>query len=63
MSDRRRVELWDAATSAVVDRHTIEALGVPSSLLMERAALACAHEVVALSLGSALAVRLVCGPG
>lgn len=63
MSDRRRVELWDAATSAVVDRHTIEALGVPSSLLMERAALACAHEVVALRRGSALAVRVVCGPG
>lgn len=63
MSDPRRVELWDAATSAAVDRHTIEVLGVPSSLLMERAALACAHEVVALRRGSAIAVRVVCGPG
>lgn len=63
MSDGRRVELWDAATSAAVDRHTIDVLGVPSSLLMERAALACAHEVVALRRGSTLAVRVVCGPG
>jgi len=58
-----RTELWDAAMAAAVDRHTIDAIGMPSATLMERAALACSHEVVALRLGSALPVVVVCGPG
>lgn len=57
------VELWDAATAALADRHTIETLGVPSAVLMERAALATSHEIVALREGSSLPVVVVAGPG
>ncbi len=55
------VELWDASTAALADRHTIETLGVPSAVLMERAALATSHEIVALR--EALPVVVVAGPG
>lgn len=56
-------ELWDAATSAAVDRHSMDVVGMPSPVLMERAALACSHELVELRRGSALPVVVVCGPG
>jgi NAD(P)H-hydrate epimerase len=58
-----RCELWDAATSAAVDRHSMDVVGMPSAVLMERAALACSREVVALRRGSSLPVIVVCGPG
>ncbi len=57
----RRIQLWDAATSSAVDRHSIEVLGIPSAVLMERAALACARAVV--ELGAACDVVSVCGGG
>jgi ADP-dependent NAD(P)H-hydrate dehydratase / NAD(P)H-hydrate epimerase len=57
------IELWNASTAALADRHTIEALGVPSVVLMERAALATSHEIVALRAGSTLPVVVVAGPG
>jgi ADP-dependent NAD(P)H-hydrate dehydratase / NAD(P)H-hydrate epimerase len=63
VSDRRRCELWDAATAAAVDRHSISGLGIPSAILMERAALACSYEAVALREGSTLPVWVLCGPG
>ncbi|MBX7082979.1 MAG: NAD(P)H-hydrate dehydratase [Nannocystaceae bacterium] len=63
MTDPRTTELWDAAQCAAVDRHSIEQVGMPSPLLMERAALACSHEVVALRHGAALPVVVACGPG
>lgn len=56
-------ELWTAASAAVSDRHTIDGLGVPSLLLMERAALCVSHEVAALRLGSACSVGVLVGPG
>ena len=40
-------ELWTAAQAAAADRHTMDGLGVPSVLLMERAALSVAREVTA----------------
>lgn len=56
--------LWDAATAAAVDRHSMgAAIGMSSPVLMERAALACAHELLALRAGSDLPVVAVCGPG
>ncbi|MBC8070589.1 MAG: hypothetical protein IAG13_19815, partial [Deltaproteobacteria bacterium] len=63
MNDPRRGELWSAASSAAVDRHSIDVVGMPSALLMERAALACSHETVALRAGSSLPVWVLCGPG
>lgn len=58
-----RTDLWDAAMSAAVDRHSMDVVGMPSPTLMERAALACSHEVIELRRGSALPVVVVCGPG
>lgn len=57
----RRCELWDASTSAAVDRHSIDGLGIPSAILMERAALACARAVVELRASED--VVAVCGGG
>lgn len=62
MSDTR-CALWTADEAAAVDRHSIDVVGMPSAVLMERAALACSHEVTALRQGSALPVVVVCGPG
>lgn len=53
--------LVSAAASARGDRFTIEVLGIESALLMERAALAVAHEVVARWPGRR--VVALCGPG
>jgi len=57
-------ELWTAAQAAAADRHTIEALGVPSPVLMERAALCVSAEVerVADACGATRVLVLV-GPG
>ncbi|MCB9713715.1 MAG: NAD(P)H-hydrate dehydratase [Myxococcales bacterium] len=55
--------LWTAATSAASDRHTMETLGVPSLLLMERAALCVSHEVAAILRGRGGAVGVLVGPG
>jgi NAD(P)H-hydrate epimerase len=63
IAPRACVELWDSATSAAADRHTITTLGVPSVVLMERAALATSHEVVLLRERSSLPVVVVAGPG
>lgn len=56
-------ELWTAATAADADRYTMDDLGVPSLLMMERAALAVAHEIAALRAGTGLPVVVLCGPG
>lgn len=53
--------LWTGARSAAADRHTIDVLGVPSPVLMERAALCCARE--ALALRGDRPVWVLCGPG
>lgn len=46
MDDRRTEYLVTAAEMKECDRNTIEGFGVPSLVLMERAALACAEEVM-----------------
>lgn len=53
--------LWTRAAAAAADRHTIDELGVPSPVLMERAALACAEAVHRARAGRP--VRVLCGPG
>jgi len=60
---RASSELWTAEISAAADRHTMERLGIPSPLLMERAALCVAQEVAALRDGTGLPVLVLCGPG
>ncbi|MBL8969889.1 MAG: hypothetical protein JNK56_04880, partial [Myxococcales bacterium] len=55
------VELWTRARAAAADRHTITALGVPSPVLMERAALACVAAIERVRAGRA--VLVLCGPG
>ncbi len=53
--------LWTRAMAAAADRHTIEVLGVPSPVLMERAALACAEVIQRARAGRP--VHVLCGPG
>lgn len=53
--------LWTRLRSAAADRHSIDALGIPSAVLMERAALCCARE--ALALREERPVWSLCGPG
>ncbi|MEZ4426058.1 MAG: NAD(P)H-hydrate dehydratase [Nannocystaceae bacterium] len=63
---RARAELWTAARAAAADRHTMDTLGLPSPVLMERAALAVTREIEALWAGAAApiaGVYVVCGPG
>ncbi len=55
--------LWTTATSSASDRATIEGLGTPSAVLMERAALCVARAVVEARAGGDLAVMCLCGPG
>lgn len=55
--------LWTAATAAASDRHTMDTLGVPSPLLMERAALCVSHEVAAIVRERGGAVGVLVGPG
>lgn len=54
--------LVGAGESARGDRFTIDVLGIPSLLLMERAALAVAHEVFA-RWRPGMRVEVLCGPG
>ncbi len=56
-------ELWSAQESADADRHTMDRLGVPSPLLMERAALCVSHEVVARRREGQGPVVVAVGPG
>lgn len=60
---RAPAELWTQATAAEADQHTMGQLGIPSPLLMERAALCVAHEVAALRGQTGLKVVVLCGPG
>lgn len=58
---RAPVALWTRSRAAAADQHTIATLGVPSPVLMERAALCCARE--ALAMCGELPVWILCGPG
>ncbi len=62
MSRRAPAQLWTAADAAAADRHTMQALGVPSAILMERAALSVSQMVEALA-SPATRVEVLCGPG
>jgi hydroxyethylthiazole kinase-like uncharacterized protein yjeF len=53
--------LWTRQAAAAADRYTIDELGVPSPVLMERAALACAEVVHRVRAGRP--VHVLCGPG
>lgn len=63
MSGPAPAELWTAAMAASSDRYTMDVLGVPSPLLMERAALCVSHEVAALVEPQPCAVGVLVGPG
>jgi len=54
--------LLSAAACARADRHTMDTLGVPSLLLMERAALAVSHEIRE-RFTEGRDVTVLCGPG
>jgi NAD(P)H-hydrate epimerase len=56
-------ELWTAERAAAADRHTMEDLGVPSAVLMERAALSVSAEVEILLAAGPRPVVVWCGPG
>jgi NAD(P)H-hydrate epimerase len=57
-------QLWTAEVAAVADRHTIDVLGMPSPVLMERAALCVSAEIEALAdRCSASSVLILVGPG
>jgi len=56
-------ELWTAAEAAASDRYSMDDLGMPSPVLMERAALCVSAEVETLREGSGLPVLILCGPG
>lgn len=60
---RASAQLWEARVSAAADRHTMDHLGVPSPILMERAALVVSHEIVELCATEALPVLVLVGPG
>ena len=53
--------LWTRDQAAAADRHTITAIGVPSPVLMERAALACVAAIEGVRAGRS--VLVLCGPG
>jgi hydroxyethylthiazole kinase-like uncharacterized protein yjeF len=64
MSTLAPAQLWTAEVAAAADRHTIEVLGMPSPVLMERAALCVCGEVEALAdRRSASSVLILVGPG
>lgn len=54
-------DLWTCAAAAAADHHSIVELGVPSPVLMERAALACAAAITELRADRP--VHVLCGPG
>ncbi|MEZ4381603.1 MAG: NAD(P)H-hydrate dehydratase [Nannocystaceae bacterium] len=55
--------LLSAAASARGDRHTMDGLGIPSLILMERAALAVAHEIRERYAAAGREVVVLAGPG
>lgn len=55
------MQLWTRAMAAAADRRTIAEIGVPSPVLMERAALACVAAIERVRAGRG--VLLLCGPG
>jgi ADP-dependent NAD(P)H-hydrate dehydratase / NAD(P)H-hydrate epimerase len=63
MREPAPAELWTAALAAASDRHTMDVLGVPSPLLMERAALCVSREVAALVRAEPRPVGVLVGPG
>jgi hydroxyethylthiazole kinase-like uncharacterized protein yjeF len=64
MSTLAPAQLWTAEVAAAADRHTIDVLGMPSAVLMERAALCVCGEVEALAdRRSASSVLILVGPG
>jgi hydroxyethylthiazole kinase-like uncharacterized protein yjeF len=63
MSEPAPAELWTAATAAASDRHTMDVLGMPSLILMERAALCVSREVAALARPGPRPVGVLVGPG
>lgn len=54
-------DLWTRAAAAAADHRSITELGLPSPVLMERAALACAAAIAGLRDGRP--VHVLCGPG
>jgi hydroxyethylthiazole kinase-like uncharacterized protein yjeF len=57
-------QLWTAEVATAADRHTIDVLGMPSPVLMERAALCVSAEIEALAgRCDAPAVVVLIGPG
>lgn len=56
-------QLWTAADASGADRYTMDVLGAPSPVLMERAALCVSAEVEALAASSETRVEVLCGPG
>ena len=56
-------ELFTADEAAAADRHSMQTLGMPSPVLMERASLCVAAEIEALCAGEDLPVVALCGPG
>jgi hydroxyethylthiazole kinase-like uncharacterized protein yjeF len=66
MSIPGRAQLWTAASAAASDRYTIDVLGMPSPVLMERAAL-CVSAVVERHMPSTPSesseLLILCGPG
>ncbi len=54
-------DLWTRGDAAAADRHTIDEIGVPSPVLMERAALACVAAIERVRTGRP--VHVLCGPG
>jgi hydroxyethylthiazole kinase-like uncharacterized protein yjeF len=64
MSVLAPAQLWTAELATAADRHTIDVLGMPSPVLMERAALCVSAEVEVLAdRRSAVSVVVLVGPG
>jgi hydroxyethylthiazole kinase-like uncharacterized protein yjeF len=64
MSALAPAQLWTAEVSTAADRYVIDVLGMPSPVLMERAALCVCAEVEALAdRRSAVSVLILIGPG
>ena len=57
------IELWGAETSRQSDRYTMETLGIPSEILMERAALAVSGEVQRVYEHFRHPILVLSGPG
>ena len=60
---RAPAALWSARDAADADRYTMDQLGVPSPVLMERASLCVSHEIVDALAGERMPVIVLVGPG